>query len=84
MGAEELHRGARNTNLAARALLESDRFGQEVTSSFESLLRRIEGVIEPMASSDVTAAWDLLAVVQRIQAMIAEGNEVLTAAALSA
>jgi hypothetical protein len=69
---------------AARALLESDRLGQEVTSSFESLLRRIGGAIEPMASGDVTAAWDLLAVVQRIQAMIAEGNEVLTAAALSA
>ena len=32
-----------------------------------------------MARGDVAAAWELLAVVQRILAMIAEGNEALSA-----
>lgn len=63
----------------ARTLRDSDRMGQEVTSSFETLLRAIEGAIDPVARGDVAAAWELLAVVQRIQAMIAEGNEALSA-----
>jgi len=61
-----------------RALLDSDRLGQQVRMRLENLLRAIEGATDPVASDDVTVAWNLLAVVQRIQAMIAEGNEALT------
>jgi hypothetical protein len=40
-------------------------------------LRAIEGAIHPVARGDVAAAWELLAIVKRIQAMIAKTNAAL-------
>ena len=59
----------------ANALLESDRFAQEVGNLLGEELGEIEGVIHPIAGGDLACARILLAAAREVQDLIAAENQ---------